>query len=134
MMDSPVSELQRFIRFLPRGCRTTRGSVLPPFDAVNSNALLHAISTQAAPTLAGRGVCDEALSGIIDRGLTKKRDERWQHARDLMLALADWLRSQGVLDDITGLSLRGRGINGPSSLPRALQNRTGSRAPRHSPP
>ncbi|HTV18788.1 MAG TPA: serine/threonine-protein kinase [Polyangiaceae bacterium] len=101
----------------------------PPFDAVNSNALLHAISTQQAPTLAGRGVCDEALSGIIDRGLTKRRDERWQHARDLMLALAEWLRGHGVIDDITGLSLRGRGVNGPSSLPRALQgNRTGPRA------
>jgi serine/threonine-protein kinase len=92
----------------------------PPFDALNSNALLHAIATQAAPTLAGRGVCDGALSKIIDRGLSKTREERWRHARDLMLALAEWLRQQGVTDDITGLSLRGRGVGGRSSLPKAL--------------
>jgi serine/threonine protein kinase len=101
----------------------------PPFDAINSNALLHAIATQAAPTLGGRGVCDSALSKIIDRGLCKRREERWQHARDLTLALAEWLRSQGVTDDITGLSLRGRGVGQRSSMPVALRgNDDGPRA------
>jgi serine/threonine-protein kinase len=103
----------------------------PPFDAANSNALLHAIATQAAPPLVGRGVCDEALSKIIDRGLSKRRDERWQHARDLMLALAEWLRGHGVMDDITGLSLRGRGMGQRSSLPAALHS--GEESPRAQP-
>ncbi|MEO8177210.1 MAG: protein kinase [Deltaproteobacteria bacterium] len=89
----------------------------PPFTGQNTHALLHAISTQEFSWSPGCGALDPTLAGIIRKGLAKDREARWQHARDLMLALAEWLRQQGVTQDITGVALRGRGLGEKSSLP-----------------
>jgi serine/threonine-protein kinase len=89
----------------------------PPFSAENTHALLHAISTREFSWSAQRDRLDPALVEIICRGLAQDREARWQHARDLMLALADWLRQQGATQDITGVALLGRGLGEKSSLP-----------------
>src|SRR6185295_12244680 len=89
----------------------------PPFTAKNTHALLHAISTQQFEWSAQHAVPDPVLVEIIRKGLAREREQRWQHARDLLLALAVWLRARGVSEDITGVALRGRGIGEKSSLP-----------------
>jgi hypothetical protein len=89
----------------------------PPFTASNTHALLHTISTKEFKWGTEPAAPDAKLAEIIRKGLANEREQRWQHARELMLALAEWLRSQGVTEDITGVALRGRGLGQKSSLP-----------------
>jgi serine/threonine protein kinase len=100
----------------------------PPFTAKNTHALLHAISTQQFEWSTERTAPDPTLVAIIRKGLAKEREQRWQHARELLLALAEWLRSQGVSEDIAGVALRGRGLGEKSSLPGPpIESARGSR-------
>ena len=102
----------------------------PPFQADNTNALLHAINTREVLAISGDSAGDGQLWDIIHKGLTKDRNERWQNAHDLMLALAGWLRARGATEDITGVALQGRGLGRFSSSPsldtnpRASQRRS----------
>jgi len=89
----------------------------PPFTAKNTHALLYTISTQQFEWGTEPAAADPILAQIIRKGLANEREERWQHARELLLALAEWLRSQGVTEDIAGVALRGRGLGEKSSLP-----------------
>ena len=98
----------------------------PPFTANNTHALLHTISTKEFKWGKEPGAPDAMLAEIIRKGLTNEREQRWQQARELMLALAEWLRSQGVTEDITGVAWRGRGLGQKSSLPGPPLELTGN--------
>ncbi|HTJ84453.1 MAG TPA: protein kinase, partial [Polyangiaceae bacterium] len=76
-----------------------------PFDSDNHLALIRAIIEEPVPPIAERGVVNEALWAILERGLTKKPSERWSSMRELGSALATWLADEGVFDDISGASV-----------------------------
>jgi serine/threonine protein kinase len=76
-----------------------------PFLADNYNATLFSIITDTAPSMAASGG-DERLARIVERGMQKEREARWQSAAGLANALARWLVDQGVESDICGVSLR----------------------------
>jgi serine/threonine protein kinase len=75
-----------------------------PFDGATLPDRLHAIATNEPKPLARRGV-DPTLWAIVERGLSKKPEQRWQTMHALGTALASWLVAQGVLVDVTGASL-----------------------------
>jgi eukaryotic-like serine/threonine-protein kinase len=77
----------------------------PPFDGANYNALLFQILSEEPPSLSELGVGDDELWEVLERGLTKDREQRWNSMRELGEALARWLLSRGVTEDITGSSL-----------------------------
>jgi serine/threonine-protein kinase len=79
----------------------------PPFLGDNYNATLFAVANQPAPSMVPSG-CDPTLARIVERGLEKEREARWQSAAELGNALARWLLEAGVESDICGLSLRQR--------------------------
>lgn len=77
-----------------------------PFQGENYNALLNAIirgDPKPAHLLAGG---DADLWRVIERGLKKEPDERWESMRALGEALALWSFERGVREDISGASLR----------------------------
>src|SRR6185437_10249782 len=50
-------------------------------------------------------LADGALWQIVERGLRKNPDERWETMSDLYAALAEWLTARGVLEDASGAAL-----------------------------
>ncbi|MBX3130073.1 MAG: serine/threonine protein kinase [Polyangiaceae bacterium] len=77
-----------------------------PFDEENYNALLWAISNEPPIPTRELAAGDAELWSIIERGLCKERAGRWADMRSLGRALALWLSSHGVVEDVTGTSLR----------------------------
>jgi eukaryotic-like serine/threonine-protein kinase len=71
-----------------------------PFPEEDPSSLLKAITVSPPRDLAAVGLVDGALGSILRRGLSKRRDERWWSIRALRVALATWLASHGVEDDI----------------------------------
>jgi serine/threonine protein kinase len=78
-----------------------------PFFNENCNATLFAIASQIPPSIVSFG-CDAALAPIVERGMQKDRDARFQSAAELADALSRWLLNQGFESDICGISLRRR--------------------------
>jgi serine/threonine-protein kinase len=76
-----------------------------PFVGKNENAILYAIISQEPAPITALASGDEDLSAILTKGLAKNPDKRWSSMRDLGVALATWLRVQGVNEDIAGVSL-----------------------------
>jgi serine/threonine-protein kinase len=76
-----------------------------PFEATQHAELLLAIceNTPTPMTLLAAG--DAALWAIVERGLAKEPEARFQTMRQVGEALADWLYNKGVRQDITGASL-----------------------------
>jgi serine/threonine protein kinase len=75
-----------------------------PFGGATLIDRLHAIATSEPTPLTHYGV-DPALSAIVERGLCKKPEQRWQTMHALGKALASWLVGRGVLVDVTGARL-----------------------------
>jgi serine/threonine protein kinase len=71
-------------------------------------AILKAIVSEAPHSLADRGVTDLPLWSIIERALSKRREQRWQSMREFGDALAEWLLDKGVEEDAYGASLKTR--------------------------
>lgn len=84
-----------------------------PFEAGNYNATLRAIIEDPTPSPVELGLADPLLSSIIERGLAKRCDERFQSVRELGSALAEWLWSQGVQEDAARVSLRAAWLSRP---------------------
>jgi serine/threonine-protein kinase len=82
-----------------------------PFDAHNYNALLRSIVEDKPPTLVALTAADAELSHIVETGMAKDRTERWRSMHELGIALAAWLKHQGVLEDATGASLDTKWLN-----------------------
>lgn len=101
-----------------------------PFTKPNYNALMQSLIHDEPAPMTGACGADEELWQIVSRALTKQRDQRWQSMDEFGVALALWLYSHGVKEDITGNSLRAVWLSGtavartnaPSSLPPALKD------------
>ena len=76
-----------------------------PFHGHNHNAILYAITEQAPTPILKYGVGDGQLWSVLDRGLAKRPEARWQSIRELGQALARWLVDRGVREDVCGVSL-----------------------------
>jgi serine/threonine-protein kinase len=76
-----------------------------PFPGATLIEIIGAALTQRIKPLADLGFADAELSAVVDRGLAPVA-ERWPTMRDLGRALARWLWSRGVTDDVTRVSLR----------------------------
>jgi serine/threonine-protein kinase len=72
-----------------------------PFTGQNYQALLWAILGTEPEPLARHGVDEPELWAIVARCLSKQRDNRFQDMRSLGGALAAYLTSRGVEEDIT---------------------------------
>jgi serine/threonine protein kinase len=77
-----------------------------PWKCSSCPALLRAIVDDPAPSLLGTRGVDARLWAILDRGLAKNREKRWTSARNFGRALAGWLSSRSIVDDVSGCSLR----------------------------
>jgi len=77
-----------------------------PFQKPNYNALMHAIINEDPTSSVDCGAGDKALWQIIQRGLKKAREERFQTVTDLGEAMALWLYEHGVKEDLSGNSIR----------------------------
>jgi serine/threonine-protein kinase len=77
-----------------------------PFQKPNYNALMHAIINEDPTPSTECGAGDRSLWEIIQRGLKKQREERFQTVTDLGEALALWLYEHGIKEDLSGNSIR----------------------------
>jgi serine/threonine-protein kinase len=97
-----------------------------PFDATNYNALLRSILEDTPPSLNDLRAGDTALSAIVEVGMAKDRATRWRSMHELGVALAGWLRHQGILEDAVGNSLETKWINRRNDAGRASRPSLGS--------
>lgn len=77
-----------------------------PFLKPNYNALMHAIINEGPTPSTECGAGDKALWHIIERGLQKQREDRFQSVTELGEALALWLYEHGIKEDLSGNSIR----------------------------
>lgn len=89
-----------------------------PFSGDRVDKLLISVLTDRPPPTTEFEVGDESLWRIIERGLQKKKLQRWNSARELGEALAAWLLTQGMDTDVTGASVRQHwlGVRGADPL------------------
>ena len=94
---------------------------LLPFNGNVYTALVVAILESKPRPTTELGIGDTELWEIIDKGLAKAPDGRWQSMRELGAALARWALSQSVADDITGSNLQSSWIErAPDSMPTMM--------------
>jgi eukaryotic-like serine/threonine-protein kinase len=77
-----------------------------PFNGSNYNALLRAIINDRPPSIVSHAAGDQQLWQIIERGLRKTANQRWDTMRVLGEALALWLYERGVREDVCAASLK----------------------------
>jgi serine/threonine protein kinase len=78
-----------------------------PFDADNYNAVMFQISNRPHRPIK-LDEADRDLTAIIERGLQKDPEKRYQSARELSLVLSAFLVRRGVETDSAGHALRSR--------------------------
>jgi serine/threonine-protein kinase len=77
-----------------------------PFQKPNYNALMHAIINEDPTSSVERGAGDKSLWQVIQRGLRRQREDRFQSATELGEAMALWLYEHGIKEDLSGNSIR----------------------------
>jgi serine/threonine protein kinase len=77
-----------------------------PFTGENYNAVLWAVMNEDPVPTTQEGAGDGELWDIVERGLAKDPDARWQTMRDLGVEFAKWLYARGVTEDVCSASLR----------------------------
>ena len=82
-----------------------------PFKNSNYNALLHSIQIDELPSLSELLGSSGGLWRIIQHGLAKDPAQRFQSMTELGEALAAWLVSQGISEDVCGTSLESKWLN-----------------------
>jgi len=87
-----------------------------PFSGANYNSLLRSIVEDEPPSLVGLLAADPPLWEIVQRGLAKHVAQRFASMSELGQALAAWLMTQGVFEDVSGASLDAKWIS-RSNLP-----------------
>jgi serine/threonine protein kinase len=78
----------------------------PPFHGDNYNALLWAIIHDEPVPITVFQAGDSELWRILKVGFAKDRNVRWESARRLGEAIAAWLESHGVMEDVCNRSLQ----------------------------
>jgi serine/threonine-protein kinase len=76
-----------------------------PFTGDDRGEVFRAVNEGEPDSLVRLGLADETLWQIVQRGLKKNRDERFDTMAELGQALARWLLDRDVHDDIAGASL-----------------------------
>ena len=79
-----------------------------PFKGANYHALLRAIVEDDPPSLLDQCAGDPQLWEIVQRGLAKRLDRRFQSMTEVGQALAAWLLAQGLFEDASGGSLEAK--------------------------
>ncbi len=74
------------------------------------------------------GIGEPELWAIIERGLAKQREHRWQDMRSLGKALAEWLLIRGVDEDVCAHSLRATWLRSPVTSSQAGRGVPGARS------
>jgi len=87
-----------------------------PFQGKNYHALLRSIVEDEVQPVTDFNTADEVLWSILEKGLTKVPDDRWQSMRQLGAALARWLIVQDVTEDICGASVVTTWLRGKQSV------------------
>jgi eukaryotic-like serine/threonine-protein kinase len=77
-----------------------------PFTGANWHGLMWAIMEGKPKTLADHQIEEPALWAIIQRGLSKEREQRFDSMFELGQTLALWLLDQGVTRDICNTALK----------------------------
>ncbi len=77
-----------------------------PFKNTTLLALQKDIVDKPAPTFAQQGISEDELWEIVARGLAKNPVKRWPSMRAMGVALARWLISRGVQEDVSNTSVR----------------------------
>jgi serine/threonine-protein kinase len=67
-----------------------------PWEGLNWPELLQAIVSAPAPSLLCRQGVDETLWRILQRGLEKRPEARWQTSREFAAALTNWLSRRPI--------------------------------------
>jgi len=107
-----------------------------PFQKPNYNALMHAVINEDPTPSVERGAGDKSLWQIIQRGLRKQREDRFQSATELGEAMALWLYEHGIKEDLSGNSIRAVWLDaafasevrdGHSARPASLDSSSGPR-------
>ncbi len=109
-----------------------------PFSATNCNALLRSIVEDDPKPLSQHAAGDDELWQIVERGLHKDRALRYGKISDLGQALASWLVSNGITEDVCGSALdckwfarksdplslvQGPSVHAPKAQPQAGRKR-----------
>jgi eukaryotic-like serine/threonine-protein kinase len=81
-----------------------------PFRGANYNSLLRAIVEDEPASLLSLLAADQPLWEIVRRGLSKDVAQRFATMSELGQALAAWLMSQGIFEDVSGISLDSKWI------------------------
>ena len=76
-----------------------------PFDGANYRAIVHGILSADVKTFAELNIEEPDLWLIVNKGLERDRELRWQTSGDLADALGAWLIERGIMHDVTGVSL-----------------------------
>jgi eukaryotic-like serine/threonine-protein kinase len=98
----------------------------PPFFG-NYEGTLNDILQNPIVPITELGVREPELWTILERGLAKEREQRFQNMRELGRALAEWLLERGVDDDVCAQSLRATWLRAPRSGGRDI-HRSGTPA------
>ncbi len=91
-----------------------------PFWRDSYNALLWSIVEDEPASIMELGVPQPALWDILRRGLSKSKTKRWDSMQAFGRALAAWLHSRGVSDDVSGVPLQARWLTSSASAAAAL--------------
>jgi serine/threonine-protein kinase len=105
-----------------------------PFKKPNYNALMQAIIHDPPTPMQDCGAGDSALWLVVERGLAKKREQRWTNMTELGEALALWLYEHGIKEDLSGNSIRAVWLDGALSGVRADLPQSGPPGPSSNPP
>jgi serine/threonine-protein kinase len=113
-----------------------------PLEKPSYNALMQAIIHETPTPMPECGAGDKALWLVVERGLAKKREQRWANMTELGEALALWLYEHGIKEDLSGNSIRAVWLDGtlsgvradlPQSVPPGPATRPPAAAPSASP-
>jgi eukaryotic-like serine/threonine-protein kinase len=88
-----------------------------PFASDSYRELFRKIGEDAPESILAHGVGDFELWEIVRRGLAKVPSERWSSMQALGRALAQWLETQGVQEDISGVVLASKWLGRNRSDP-----------------
>jgi serine/threonine protein kinase len=95
-----------------------------PFPGDNYNAVMFSVINLPPQPLTDLPAADADLIRLLERGLEKDREQRYQSAGELATALSGLLLARGVEVDVTGRALRKGHGDAPSARPFRVSPKT----------